>query len=139
MLHRSSRGSNSGKEFSYELIYLKPRISGESSRYDIVWRLGAIAGWVVAISSTIFIDSSHPTPGATTLMPVAVAALIIVAGAQSRGLQPLAWLGDISFSLYLVHWPIIIFFASGKSSLALSTRMLILGLSIAVAALLYAC
>jgi len=119
------------------LIYLKPRISGESSHHAVIWRIGAIIGWTVAISSTIFIDSSHPTPGITTLIPVAAAALIIVAGAHSRGLPPLAWLGDISFSLYLVHWPIIIFFASGKSSLALSTRIAILVLSIAAAALLY--
>ena len=112
------------------LIYVKPPKKA-------AWAGLALLAWATAIIATFAINNTHPTPGVTTLIPVLAAAAIIAIGFSAPFLRPLAWLGDISFSLYLVHWPIIIFFASGKTSLALTTRLLILVLSIVAAALLY--
>jgi len=60
-------------------------------------------------------------PGYIALLPTLGAALIILAGdfqiGWFRGLNtaPLRFLGDISYSLYLWHWPLIVFFlASGR-------------------------
>ncbi|MFK4706890.1 peptidoglycan/LPS O-acetylase OafA/YrhL [Roseateles asaccharophilus] len=51
-------------------------------------------------------------PGANALLvALATAALLLSRGrAQApRALAPVVWLGDISYSLYLVHWPLIAF------------------------------
>ena len=60
-------------------------------------------------------DPSTPFPGATALPPVlATAALLSVGGhgltfvGRALGLRPLVWVGLISYSLYLWHWPIIV-------------------------------
>ncbi len=123
------------------LIYLTPLSrrwsNGENNKRSGLAAFCALLTWFVAIFSTIFITSDHPTPGLTTLIPVVAAVGIIAIGFNAALLRPLAWLGDISFSLYLLHWPIIIYFASGKSSLTLPTRIFIVALSIALAALLY--
>lgn len=62
--------------------------------------------------SLIALDSRTPWPGPATLIPVASAALLILSGRRG-GLQallqaaPLRFLGRISYSLYLIHWPLI--------------------------------
>jgi peptidoglycan/LPS O-acetylase OafA/YrhL len=57
---------------------------------------------------------STPFPGYTALLPVAGTALVLWANAESRyspapllGLRPVQYLGDISYSVYLWHWPLI--------------------------------
>ncbi len=57
----------------------------------------------------------HTLPGFITLIPAAGALLIILAGdsAPARLLlsNPVAeWMGKVSYSLYLVHWPIIVLY-----------------------------
>ncbi|MEB5773097.1 acyltransferase [Aeromonas caviae] len=46
--------------------------------------------------------------------------------------KPLIKLGDISYSLYLVHWPIIVFFQNGESGPGLKAALLIASLVAAV-------
>jgi len=49
------------------------------------------------------------------VVPVASTALLLAAGCRANpvsrllGLRPFAWLGDLSYSLYLWHWPLIVF------------------------------
>ncbi len=72
-------------------------------------------------------DAQTPYPGAWVALPVVGAGLIIAGGtaipqlgAESvLGLLPFRWLGKLSYSLYLWHWPILIIAAehAGKSSL----------------------
>jgi hypothetical protein len=90
------------------------------------WRLArvpravaAVGGWIglALIAYAAFgLDSSSAFPGATALLPTAGAALVIAAGAQETGWGPsrlLAtrvprFLGRISYSIYLWHWPVLI-------------------------------
>ena len=72
--------------------------------------LGLIA-WTVFTYSKI-----TPFPGSGALPPCLGAALIIYAGQGSPtltscllGLRPMVWLGLISYSLYLWHWPVLVF------------------------------
>ena len=71
--------------------------------------LGAI-GW-----SLLWLDDLSPFPGLNALYPCVGAALVILAGSHSRVLQwllanrPMVWVGLISYSLYLWHWPILAF------------------------------
>lgn len=61
-----------------------------------------------------------PFPGWAALVPVFGAALILVGGefelGRFKGIDtpPLRYVGDISYSLYLWHWPIIIFYTVWK-------------------------
>ena len=60
------------------------------------------------------IDGSVPYPGLTALLPTTAAVLLIVAGERSHGpgrllrMAPLRFLGRISYSLYLWHWPLLV-------------------------------
>lgn len=72
-----------------------------------------VAGFVLIIGSLALISKSSPFPGVTAVWPCIGAALLIWAGSgrftSSRLLlsRPMVFIGLISYSLYLWHWPII--------------------------------
>jgi peptidoglycan/LPS O-acetylase OafA/YrhL len=76
-------------------------------------RMAALLGLVLIFASAIFITSDAPFPGLLAFFPCLGAALIICAqrGMPSRllSLPALVWLGAISYSLYLWHWPVLAF------------------------------
>jgi peptidoglycan/LPS O-acetylase OafA/YrhL len=72
-------------------------------------------GLVAVLVAAISYDSTTPFPGWRALLPVLGTAAILAAG--SRGavgaarvltLPPLQYLGNISYSLYLWHWPVLV-------------------------------
>lgn len=69
---------------------------------------------VVLITITgLVIPSSLAFPGPLALLPLAGAALIIVSGnanpvSNVLASKPMTWLGNIAYSLYLWHWPLLI-------------------------------
>jgi peptidoglycan/LPS O-acetylase OafA/YrhL len=80
---------------------------------------GAIAtviGIGAIVAAALLLDESAAMPGIPALLPVAGALLVIVGGvpspvpAPSRviALAPFRFLGRISYSLYLWHWPILL-------------------------------
>lgn len=106
-----------------------------------------IAGWlgmVMVIVSALTFQTAMAFPGFIALLPVLGTVLIIVAGSRSGSdqpmgrlglpyylsLRPVTYVGDISYSLYLWHWPVIVFYiliqghepglAGGAGILALS-------------------
>lgn len=79
----------------------------------------ALAGAAMVAGSILLLDENSAFPGWNALFPCMGAVLIIQAavGAErapfvNRVLQtaPLRWIGRISYSLYLVHWPIVALF-----------------------------
>lgn len=77
----------------------------------------ALAGALLIGLSLAVFDEHTPFPGESALLPVLGAAMLIYAGQTaptvvSRVLSNdvLTWTGKISYSLYLVHWPILAFF-----------------------------
>lgn len=77
--------------------------------------LGLIGLGMVVISYFL-ISEQTPFPGPMTLLPTIGALLIIAAGLDMRNMTtrilsipPLVRLGDCSYSLYLWHWPFIVF------------------------------
>ncbi|MFK7913345.1 MAG: acyltransferase family protein [Pseudomonadales bacterium] len=61
-------------------------------------------------------ESTTPFPGLAALLPCAGTALLIYSGQQTRtsvaqllSLRPLVLIGLISYSLYLWHWPVLVF------------------------------
>ena len=123
------------------LLALAPAIAGERLR-----RTRALAMWagVAAITVAALTFTDHERfPGSIALLPVLGTAAVIWAGmpratlslAPVAALRPVQWFGDVSYSLYLWHWPIIMFtpYVTGQPSAA-PVMVLLLGLSIAVAA-----
>ena len=72
---------------------------------------GALAGLITA---AFVIDSSTPYPGMAAIIPTVAGVLLIASGQERTGpgillrLAPVRFLGKISYSLYLWHWPILI-------------------------------
>jgi peptidoglycan/LPS O-acetylase OafA/YrhL len=82
-------------------------------------RLKPAAGWVgltlIALSA-LLIDGNRPFPSAWTLLPVAGSALLLFGGLGEAGVvtrllstKPMVMIGDRSYSIYLWHWPFIVF------------------------------
>ncbi len=81
--------------------------------------LSFVLGWagVLALVYTAFrFDQNTPFPGYTALLPALGAAAIIAASDSGRwwqptrvlAVRPARFVGDISYSLYLWHWPLIV-------------------------------
>ena len=100
-------------------------------------RVCAILGWTGIATSVFLIDTSHPTPGFTTLLPVSAAALVIAAHSSIPTRTGLPYIGDISYTLYLVHWPLFIILTSRYPGTNLAERLLIAILALGIAATIY--
>ena len=83
-----------------------------------IGKLGVLgwAGLGLMIASLVTLRGSDPYPGDLALLPTMGAAAAILGGsADARfgtsrltSVRPLVWIGGISYSLYLWHWPIIV-------------------------------
>jgi peptidoglycan/LPS O-acetylase OafA/YrhL len=94
------------------------------------------AGLAMIIASQFVLNGSTAFPGWIALVPVA-GTVALIAGGSSRGrlgpwrltsARPVAFLGDISYSLYLWHFPLIVLWTSwaDRSPGALSGPLLII-------------
>jgi peptidoglycan/LPS O-acetylase OafA/YrhL len=81
--------------------------------------LGPWLGWtgiIAVLLSVVLLTSRTPFPGFAAALPVLGTALVIVAGTLRPGaglegvlgFAPLQWLGKLSYSWYLTHWPVLI-------------------------------
>jgi peptidoglycan/LPS O-acetylase OafA/YrhL len=78
----------------------------------------SLLGWIGLagiVVGTFVIRSDMPFPGFVALVPVVSTALVILADSRGRtsvlpllSLRPVRFLGDISYSVYLWHWPLIV-------------------------------
>jgi len=78
--------------------------------------LTAFASITLLAAPNLLVEDKTPWPGVMAVLPVAGTAGLIVAGTlapnpASRLLstRPAVWVGDLSYSLYLWHWPLITF------------------------------
>jgi peptidoglycan/LPS O-acetylase OafA/YrhL len=90
----------------------------------------AVAGWITVLLSILFIGSDLAVPGVTTLIPVAGAMAILIARSTNSAEPILAWFGDHSFSIYLIHWPLIVFALARHDGLTLSAKVVLATASI---------
>lgn len=76
-----------------------------------------LAGLTTMATATIMLSGNQSYPSWRALFPTVGAALIILAGSGSAtswmsrffSMRPLVFLGKTSFSIYLIHWPLITF------------------------------
>jgi len=76
----------------------------------------AVAGVGLIAWSGLFITDAFAFPGFVALIPVAGTVLVIIAGgiganfvSRTLSARPMTAFGDMSYSIYLWHWPIIVF------------------------------
>jgi hypothetical protein len=92
-------------------------------------RAGLLAGWLGAaaiVASALLFSTRTAWPGYAAALPTLGAAAVIAAGATAGsrgpvailGTRPFQWIGDMSYSLYLWHWPMLVIAAAcwGKLS-----------------------
>ena len=72
-----------------------------------------IVGLALVAAAMAFFNEATPFPGIAALAPVIGTALIILARGGPAGrllaTRPMVWIGLISYSVYLWHWPLVVF------------------------------
>jgi peptidoglycan/LPS O-acetylase OafA/YrhL len=111
-------------------------------------QLLAFAGWgalAALITAAIVIDSvSTSYPGLAAIVPTIAGVLLIASGQERTGpgvllrLAPVRFLGKISYSLYLWHWPILIlggiWLVGPLDTMSTPQALVLAGLAVPVAA-----
>lgn len=125
------------------LAVLGPHLRGRAPRCGLA--LASIGTAGVLLCTWIY-TSSTLWPGTAVIAPV-VATGAIIAGGSLRGpdsfgpfvkFVPAQWLGNISYSLYLVHWPVIaIAMQYSLAPLPLHSELELVAVSVVLAAALY--
>ena len=89
----------------------QPRFLASSSTRNVL----SVAGLVAILWAMLSYDQDTGVPGIPALLPCGGAALIIAAGRRSPSMvgrllafPPLVFVGLISYSLYLWHWPLLV-------------------------------
>ncbi|GAB6900099.1 acyltransferase family protein [Kineosporia succinea] len=97
------------------------------------------AGLVTLVGLLFVVTPDTVWPGPLTVLVVAATLLVLAFGRGRDGtekllsLRPLTWTGDISYSLYLWHWPLVVL-AQVDGNLTLVEGLTIVALSFALAA-----
>ena len=92
-------------------VKVLPAIEGQRLQNSL-----AAVGFAMIATSVFAFSSETPFPGIAAALPTLGTALVIHAGKNGSpqvnrllGIRPLVFFGLISYSLYLWHWPIIVF------------------------------
>jgi len=113
-------------------------------RFSAMPLLLAVAGFALITWSIVFFDGTTAFPGVNAMIPCLGTACLIWAGPS----HPLARLltnpvavriGLISYSLYLVHWPLIVYAAYilGDAAHAVGPKLFVFALALALSELMY--
>jgi peptidoglycan/LPS O-acetylase OafA/YrhL len=83
---------------------------------DVLRAAGGWVGLAMVAYAVLRFDDSTTWPGAHALVPTAGAALMIASGLRPTpgspqrllSIAPMVWIGGLSYSIYLWHWPILV-------------------------------
>jgi peptidoglycan/LPS O-acetylase OafA/YrhL len=107
--------------------------------------IGVVAGLALIAYAVLFYNKATPFPGAAALIPCLGTALILLCGEGWRtvggrllSLPPMRFIGLISYSLYLWHWPIIVFYRTIDSRLDNIERVSLLVAAVVAATISWA-
>ena len=100
-------------------------------------------GLLTILASGYFISAAAAFPGWVAIFPVVATAVCLVAAAEQPALgpvrvlqsSPLQFLGTMSYSWYLWHWPLLVFAAALLPNIPLSGKVAVSALSLVVAAI----
>ncbi|MFM9274428.1 acyltransferase family protein [Pseudarthrobacter sp. NKDBFgelt] len=103
--------------------------------------VAAVLGWAglgAIAAAAITFNHTTPFPSYTALLPTLGAAAIIWAGQRGGSLgpaallqvRPMVWVGELSYSLYLWHWPLLVIAAAVIGPLSLWGGLAVAALSL---------
>jgi peptidoglycan/LPS O-acetylase OafA/YrhL len=125
------------------LATIAPVLRDRAPRTGLVLKAVGLAGILL---STWFYTSQTDWPGSAVIVPVVATGMIIAGGTMRESLGsgrtvssfPVQWVGNASYSLYLVHWPILIIATEyALNPLPLSSEVALVALSVVVSACTY--
>ncbi|WP_186816533.1 acyltransferase family protein [Cellulomonas aerilata] len=98
------------------LLAMLPTAQPAAGRPVAVRTAGAVAGLAAIVASALVLSDATPFPGTAALLPVLGTAVFLWAGrvpgasrpAVAAALRPVRYLGDISYGVYLWHWPLVV-------------------------------
>ena len=103
-----------------------------------------LAGLALIAAAVLYFDTDTRFPGWTAIVPTLGAALLLLGGRYAAdgpnrwvAAAPLQWLGDRSYSWYLWHWPVQIFWQQWTQPSGLVSQLTPPAISLALASLTY--
>jgi peptidoglycan/LPS O-acetylase OafA/YrhL len=101
----------------------------------------AVLGWVglaAVVGSAVWLPAGATTPGPWTLVPTLGAAAVLLTGwlgapngpVRVLGAAPMVWIGGLSYSIYLWHWPALVLTEWALGEITTTQRVLVLALSL---------
>jgi len=108
----------------------------------VVLDIVLLAGFALIGMTVLIFDEHTPFPGVKTLAPCLGAALIIYAGQAERVGFLLRnsisrYIGLISYSLYLVHWPVVVFYKYSVDSFTRIDKIAVIAIAVILAILMH--
>lgn len=95
---------------------------------EILFLLGLIS----MLGSAVMLSGDFQMPGLLSLIP-AVGAMMVIIGGHAQGMSwtlknsAMEYIGKASYSIYLIHWPFIVFYKIYKTGVYTFTDQLLLG------------
>ncbi|GAA2835644.1 peptidoglycan/LPS O-acetylase OafA/YrhL [Aminobacter aminovorans] len=119
-----------------------------AERWASGFRFSPVMGWTgLALIAVAYLNVSEadPFPGFIALLPVAGTTMLLLSGARPSAvgptgllsLPPLQWTGKLSYSLYLWHWPVIVYATILWPELTLGGRLACLAVTVGLSLLSY--
>ncbi|HEX6967566.1 MAG TPA: acyltransferase family protein [Micromonosporaceae bacterium] len=102
---------------------------------------GALLGWgglVAIVASGLVFTNTIAWPGYAAALPTLGAAAVIVAGFSAMrsgpvlllGIRPFQWVGKLSYSLYLWHWPLVVVATAKWGALSARSGLAVVAFSV---------
>ena len=90
-------------------------LTGWQARNVLTANFASLGGLLVIFYISGSLQETAPFPGINGAIPAAAAALMIYAGPtavmnRALALAPIRYIGRISYSVYLLHWPVIVYY-----------------------------
>lgn len=90
-------------------------LTGWEARNVVMANIASLSGLLIIFYVAGTLQESAPFPGLNGAIPVLGAALMIYAGPsavmnRAIALAPIRYIGQISYSVYLLHWPLVVYY-----------------------------
>jgi peptidoglycan/LPS O-acetylase OafA/YrhL len=119
-----------------------------SQRWAEHFRYSPALGWAglaLIVAAYLTLSEGGAFPGFAALLPVAGTVMVLLGAARQNPVGPGAflgnavfrWIGKLSYSLYLWHWPVIVYATMLKPDLTTTDRLICLVLTFVLSMLSY--